>query len=230
MKYTRYDYNKKRKSNFGLSLIIVIVLGTLIGAGVFKLSGNGMNNLINNNNKQVSENKEGNTAETNAAISEKCYVAIQCGVYQNQENANSVIASIPSDFQSFIVEEDGKYRIIAGIFEKSEVETKVNELNTASINNFSIKYNINEKDNNGLIISEIINGYLQIVNKVSESEIQSVNTSEFKEWVRNISGNSENETVKEMINMTNNLPDEYKKENNVEVMKTLYKLLSKYKI
>ena len=229
MKYTRYDYNKKRKSNFGLSLIIVIVLGTLIGAGVFKLSGNGMNNLINNN-KQVSENKGGDTAETNGEISEKCYVAIQCGVYKNQENANSVIASIPSDFQSFMVEEDGKYRIIAGIFEKSEVETKVNELNTASINNFSIKYNINEKDNNGLIISEIINGYLQIVNKVSESEIQSVNTSEFKEWVRNISGNSENETVKEMVNMTNNLPDEYKKENNVEVMKTLYKLLSKYKI
>ena len=227
MKYTRYDYNKKEKSSFAVSLIIVIILGTLLGAGIFKISGNTFNNFVDNNDK--SQVGGGGNTKTKESKLDENYVAIQCGVYQNIDNANKVVSSIPPTFHPFIIEDEGKYRIIAGIFQSSEVDSRVSELNSISINNYSIKYEINDNDNNR-IISEMINGYLQIINKVSEDEVESVNTSEFKEWIKGFSKDNSNDTVNEILKMTNELPEEYKKENNVEVLKTLYNLLSKYKV
>ena len=223
MKYTRYDYNKKKSGNFILSLIIVIILAIIIGATIFKLFPKNVEEFIDNNDTMQTSGEINNKQSINN------YVAIQCGVYQNIDNANMTLATIPSDFKSFIIEEEGKYKVIAGIYSESEVSDKINALNSVKINNFSIKFNIDTKNNNALIISEIIKSYLEIINKVSQDDVDSISTNEFKDWVKIVTKNSDDEHIHEIINITNNLPEEIKKENNVELMKNLYNILSKMK-
>lgn len=223
MRYTRYDYNKKKSGNFTLSLIIVIILAVIIGAIIFKLFPKNVEKLIDNNDAMKTSGEVNNKQIINN------YVAIQCGVYQNIENANTTLATIPSDFKSFIIEEEGKYKVIAGIYTESEAKDKVNVLNTSKINNFSIKFNIDAKDNNSIIISEVVKSYLEIINKVSQDSIDSINTKEFKAWVKKVTKDNDSKLIGELNDMTNNLPEEIKKENNVELIKNLYNILSKMK-
>lgn len=120
MRYTKYAYNQKSKSNFLISLIIVIILGSVTGGLLFKLLFKNVNGLINggNNTSNVS------TGVVKDTEYKKEFVALQCGVFKNQDNAK-VLADSLTGYTPFIIEESGQYKVIAGIFNTKKMYLKL---------------------------------------------------------------------------------------------------------
>ena len=46
----------------------------------------------------------------------------------NEQSAQELLKTIPEEYGAFIVQEDGKFKVIAGIFMYEEAEKKSNEL------------------------------------------------------------------------------------------------------
>ena len=225
MRYTRYDYKRKKKSNFLGWLCLVILLSILIGVSVFKIFFGGGESTPEVPGKLSNEKVVNNTQEV------KSYGIVQCGLYSSKEGAESLLTTLPSNYLGFVVEEDGKFKAMAGIFFEENLEVIMKELTDLSINNFRIKCDIKQDSKNNKLKGEIIDGYLKIINKLYEKDVKSYNTSEFKGWVNELIKNLEvnDDEMKEIVENINLLPDEYKKENGKESLLFLYKILIKNK-
>lgn len=225
MSYTRYDYRKKKNFNF-LGYILIIILAIGIGAGVFKFilpKGANMLNVIK---------EQDNDMQAVNATSNTVFGIIQCGVYGNEESANSILNNIPSNFEKAIVKSDDKYKVIAGIYSLDEIDDKSNELTQQGIENFSIKYSFNNNNVEHQVIDKIVEAYVNIMNIVNEQDVEKYNTSEFKKWTKSIAENCPNkgEDLINLLENVNNLPEEYTKENIKETLNYLYNFLGKYKV
>ena len=224
MRYTRYDYKNKKGGNVVFSLIIIGILAIALGIGIFKLffynDGSGLNNISNVPN------------ESNSPLNQKNFIALQCGVFSNKENADIALGKLPSSYVGFIVEDKDKYKVIAGIYNEEDAEAKSEELAKESIDNYKAKYTINIKNSNDKIECEIINGLLDIANTLSQSEVKSVKTLEFKNWLSNIENNEEitGEEVFALIQNLNNLPEEVTISSINEHIVYVYNILYKNKI
>ena len=225
MRYTRYDYKRKKKSNFLGWLCLVILLSILIGVSVFKIFFGGGESTPEVPGKLSNEKVVNNTQEV------KSYGIVQGGLYSSKDGAESLLTTLPSNYLGFVVEEDGKFKAMAGIFFEENLEVIMKELTDLSINNFRIKCDIKQDSKNNKLKGEIIDGYLKIINKLYEKDVKSYNTSEFKGWVNELIKNLEvnDDEMKEIVENINLLPDEYKKENGKESLLFLYKILIKNK-
>lgn len=226
MRYTKYDYRKKNKNKGRVifPFLIIISLGVVLGIIVFKIFFIGGNSIFNNiNSEEAISKEEGEKLQL---------VAIQCGLYEKKENAESALLTIPSSNTKFIIEEDGKFKVMAGIFTMEELDEKRSELEKNSINNFVLKFKFTEDSIDSKIQGEIINGYLKIINKSFNEDIKNINTQEFKIWVEDVSSKSVNksEEIITLLEKINLLPEEYQKENGQEDILYLYNIITKYKI
>lgn len=229
MRYTRYDYKKKKSDNFFLWLVVVILLSIFLGVGIYNIflskafGGEAENQTIENSNKSLENNKE--------EESSKDFCLIQCGVFSTKDNADAIIKTIPAQYPSFIYEEEGKYKIIAGIYSKSDGDNISNSLTAANISNFKITCKIDENNDDNKIKAEIIEGYLKIINKLFEKDVKSIQTSEFKKWTSEMYDklSQKTEEVDSLFNNINQLPEEYGKDNVNESLKVLADILLKYK-
>lgn len=222
MRYTRYDYKKKKGDSFVLWLVLIIILSIIIGIGVYNM-------FFFNGNKSdgtISNEKTISTEEF------KAFTAIQCGLYVNEQSAQELLKTIPEEYGAFIVQEEGKFKIIAGIFMYEEAEAKSNELASSNISNFRIKFDMPIKDNAIKTEGEIIQGYIMIINKLYEKDVKSINTQEFKVWAEEVVGktSNNNEELKSLLENIKNLPEEYSKEHSRDSVKFLYNILLKYKV
>lgn len=225
MSYTRYDYRKKKNFNF-LGYILIIILAFGIGAGIFKFILPKGVDILN-----VMKEDNGDT-QTISTTSNTVFGIIQCGVYGSEENANSILNNIPSDFEKAVVKSDEKYKVIAGIYSLDAIEAKSNTLTQQGIENFSIKCSINNNNIENQVIDKIVEAYVEIMNVVNEQDVEKYNTSDFKKWTVSIAENCPNkgEDLTNLLENVNKLPDEYTKENIKETLEYLYDLLKKYKI
>lgn len=229
MRYTKYDYRKKNKNKvLGMvPFIIIISLGVILGIIVFKIFFIGNNSIMN-----IFNNLDSTKTLSNEESGSISLGTIQCGLFQKKENAESALIKIPSNYSGFIVEEDGKFKVMAGIYVLDEIEDKKNELVKNSIENFVVKYEFNEDSIDSKVEGEILSGYLKIINKTFNDEVKSINTAEFKTWVKEVSDKSTNksEITQNLLERINSLPDEYQKEKGKEDIIYLYNVVKKYKI
>lgn len=222
MRYTRYDYKKKKGDSFVWWLLLIIVLSIIIGIGIYSmffLGGNKSNGTISNE-KTISTEEN------------KAFTAIQCGLYANEQSAQELLKTIPAEYGSFIVQEDGKFKVIAGIFTYEEAEKKSSDLATGNISNFRIKFDMSIKDTGVKTEAEIIQGYIMIINKLYEKDVKSINTQEFKAWTEDVAAKitNNNEETKSLVENIKNLPEEYNKESSKDSLNFLYNILLKYKV
>lgn len=112
------------------------------------------------------------------------------------------------------------------------MQKKTEELTKASINNFTIKCSIPKDSSEKKIEAQIIEGYLQIINKFEESDVKSVKTVDFKKWTEETAANikSPSEEVQNLVKVIKELPDEYTKKDVKASKDFLYKLLIKYRV
>jgi hypothetical protein len=229
MRYTKYNYKKKNKNKvLGiLPFIIIISLGIVLGIAMFNLFFIGNNSILN-----VFNRIDSTEAISNEKVSKLTFASIQCGLYEKRENAENSLLIIPSSFSKFIIEEDGKFKVMAGIYGVEELEDKKSQLENNSIKNFAIKYEFYEDSIDSKVEGEIICGYLKIINRTFNDEVKSINTEEFKTWVKEVSDKSINksEITQKLLEKINSLPKEYEKEKGEEDIIYLYNIVKEYKI
>jgi hypothetical protein len=222
MRYTRYEYKKSSKIKFLCN--VAIIIGISIGSGVY------ISNFIFNGKHIQNNNSDNlrNSTESNYEGEVPKIIALQCGYYSKEENAKDLVTSISKYCEPFIVEDNGKYRVLAGIYKdqdglKKMEELKSNKIDVAKINLNILSNNIENKE-----IIEIIDGFLTIVGKLQDSEVKSIKTTEFKEWADKIINDNNGDKSKKIDDLSSyvkNLPDEINKTNSNANIQELYKLI-----
>ncbi|QGU94906.1 SPOR domain-containing protein [Clostridium bovifaecis] len=228
MGYTRYDLKKKNKSNFIFVFLIcgILVLAFISGSIISKLFIKDINKVDSNTTKVPQQIVQ--------PILSKNFIAIQCGVFSSKDNAEKVKANLYSMGSPFIASEDGKNKVILGIYTESEVEKIIKKLkdNGIEFSKVSFKYDLNSPCD--LQIVEIIDAQLQITGKLSDSKVKSVQTKQLKEWSVSLNAIDKNEKnyniLKELKEYIKNLPDEVSKDKLEEYNIHLYKKLKELKI
>lgn len=221
MRYTRYEYKKSNKMKFICT--IVVIVGVSIAGGLYA------SNLVFKG-KQIADNKNGvsYTNDQNATGVGTNIIALQCGYYSKEENAQASLNTISSYCQPFIAEENGNFRVLAGIYEENDGNKKIDELKSKGIDVAKVSFNISTNTIEDKKLVEIVDGFLKITSKLEDSEVKSVKTQEYKTWADNIineGATTKSEKLDSLSNCINNLPDEIDKKNSVESIKALYNLM-----
>lgn len=222
MRYTRYEYKKSGKLKFLCS--VAIIAGISIGGGLY------ISNVIFDGKEIQSINKNDLKQSNIKDDSDKIQniIALQCGYYSKEENAKDSLNSISKYCQPFIIEDDGKYRVIAGIYTEEDAAKKIEEFKAGSIDVAKINLNLSSDNIDSKKIIEIINGFLTITNKLQDDQVKSIKTDEFKAWsdkVTNDGNQVKTEKLKQLNDYVNSLPEEIDKTNNNTNMQQIYKLI-----
>ena len=219
MRYTRYEYKKSNKIKFLCSVAIIASIS--IGGGLF------ISNFIFDG-KQIEDNNSDNSIQGNNEGEVLSFIALQCGYYSKEENAKELLTVISKYCEPFIVEEDGKYRVLAGIYKEEDGLKKIEEFKASNIDVAKVNLNISSNNAESKQIIEIIDGFLTITNKLEDNEVKSIKTTEFKAWADKIitDGSSvKSKKTEDLSSYVKNLPDEINKENRNINIQELYKLL-----
>jgi hypothetical protein len=222
MRYTRYEYKKSSRIKFLCNIAIIIVIS--IGVGLY------ISNFIFDG-KYIQNNKSDNaknSTEGNYQGEVGNFIALQCGYYSKEENAKELLASISKYCEPFIVEDSGKYRVLAGIYKEEDCLKKLQELKSNNIDVAKVNLGISSNNEENKKIIEITDGLLTIVGKLQDSEVKSIKTTEFKEWADKILNDDISIKTEKIDNLSiyvKNLPDEVNKTNSNENMQELYKLI-----
>lgn len=218
MRYTRYEYKKQGKIKFVMSVVLVATVS--IGSGLY-ISKFLFSTKETSNMTQV-------TQKQNETVQSQGIMALQCGYYSKKENADVSIPTISSYCQPFVVEENGNYRVIAGLYDDELGMKKLDELKGKGIDVAKVSIQIPTDTLEGKKIFQIVEGFLQITSKFEESDVKSVKTADFKTWVDGIinDGNSiQSEKLKDIQSYVQSLPDEISKSNSADSVQSLYTLI-----
>ncbi|WP_058229638.1 hypothetical protein [Clostridium butyricum] len=218
MRYTRYEYKKQGKIKFVMSVVLVATVS--IGSGLY-ISNFLFSTKETSNMTQV-------TQKQNETVQSQGIMALQCGYYSKKENADISIPTISSYCQPFVVEENGNYRVIAGLYDDELGMKKLDELKGKGIDVAKVSIQIPTDTLEGKKIFQIVEGFLQITSKFEESDVKSVKTADFKTWVDGIinDGNSiQSEKLKDIQSYVQSLPDEISKSNSADSVQSLYTLI-----
>ena len=225
MRYTRYEYKKSSKIKF--LLCVTIIIGISIGGGLY------ISNFIFDE-KHIKNNSSNNSiysTEGNNQGKIQKFISLQCGYYSKEENAKELLTSISKYCDPFIIEEDGKYRVLAGIYKEEDGLKKLDELKSNKIDVAKINLNISSNNEENKKIIEIVDGFLTIISKLQDAEVKSIKTTEFKEWANKIVNDNnivKSEKINNLSNYVKNLPDEINKDNSKTNLQELYKLIKTY--
>ena len=222
MRYTRYEYKKSGKMKFLCS--VAVIVGISIGGGLcisnFIFDGKNVQNGSADNSKNSTESSYENNV--------KNIIAIQCGYYSKEENAKESLAAISKYCQPFIVEDNGSYRVLAGIYSEEDGLKKIEGFKSNNIDVSKVSLNISGDTLENKKLMEIIDGFLTILNKLQDDQVKSIKTSEFKAWtdkVINDGNGAKTDKINELYDYVNNLPDEIDKTNSNSNIQELYKLI-----
>lgn len=222
MRYTRYEYKKSSKMKFLFS--VAVIVGISIGGGLY------ISNFLFDG-KQIEGNSSNNPGYSTGQNNEEKVqgiIALQCGYYSKEENAKELLTSISQYCQPFIIEEGGKYRVLAGIYKEEDGLKKIEEFKSKNIDVAKVNLNISNDGIENKKIVEIIDGFLTIINKLQDSEVKSIKTAEFKGWtdkIMNDGSGKESKTMNDLNTYVKSLPDEIDKANSSASMQELYKVI-----
>lgn len=238
-------------------ILIAVVVGLFLGPIIFKGDGSkgdtGANAKVEDENKsnekkdseedksqgentQGNSNKEQNnvTNTTDTSKEGKEIFMIQCGYYGKKENAESALKEIPSSYNKFIIEENKKFRVIAGIYLEEEANKVSDQLTKKEIANVKIKCNYSSEDKNNEVSYEILTGFMKIINNLENKEVKSIKTTEFKNWTKKLLENKkmdkENDELKSLREHIEKLPNELDRKGAEKSLEFIYKILIKHRV
>lgn len=231
MRYTKYKYKKKNNGmNLLTSMMMMLVgtgaIGLIMGTVIFNTFWGGKDGKpIDANQEVLVQEKPGNGEK-------QIFSAIQCGYFAKEENANNVLSSLDKSYNSFVVKDEEKFRVIAGVFTEEDADKVLGELKGKGIDAAKIKFTLNESDKVQEQISAITNGYFEILKTLKDKEVKSVDTSEFKTWTKElpeITEGDKKEVVMEFKRHIEELPSELKNENLTGELEYIYTILNNFK-
>lgn len=243
MKYTRYDIKKRHKDNYGL---LIVLLSVLIASYVL---GSGLSNLFIKNSKPTAAGdrvtqpnttseqnivKENTVKESTQVKVENVivrYVCIQNGLFASKENAEVLKSKVKEVLNPFSVAEEDKTRILAGIFKEADVQKYTQLLKDKGVETSNIKFEIGKNDKCDAEIVEIINGYVEILSKLLEKDVKSIQTGSFKQYVNSLeavdSSSKNYQTLDEIKKRVSALPEALTRDKAEENYLYIYNVLKK---
>lgn len=232
MRYTRY--NCKRKNNLSPFLIrgiIAILICAVAGIGVAKFIFGG----IDIKNIFSKESKPATTEPIKDQSTKDGFriVFVQCGVFSKKENVDSLMTKIQNNYNAFLIEENGEFRVSAGIYTKDKADSVISELSSSNIETSKMEFVISQEETAQEQIALIMDGYLSITDTLRGKDVKAIDTKDFKEWMRSLgeieSGKNieELESIKKVIN---NLPEKITRDQAKDSQIEIYKILLKFKI
>ena len=245
MKYTKYNY-KKRKNNdmlkFVSSLLIGVISSCIVGLGVawVVLKVIPVNDFVQvdieaNSATEISgevSSQEESEAQLSENISTSEYYFLQCGYFSKKDNAEQVYSKIVSDGKAFIYEEDGKFRVLSGIYNNETINSVLEDFKARGIESVKVTFSLNESDLVEAQVSAICDGYFKILNTTFDEGVESVNTSEFKVWIDTlevISSQEKSDILEGLKDYIKQLPEELTKKDVAKEFNYLYGVLSNFK-
>ena len=232
MRYTKYQYKKKKNGiGFATSIIMTIVAAGIIGLVIAKIifkfipvkEDGSINTVIETPTQQQVTVEEGK---------EETFSFVQCGLFSKEDNAKKALSEVGGDYNSFILADDSKFRVSAGIFDEEQGNKVSEELTKKGVTNAQMKFVLNKGDEVQSQIAAITDGYLDIINALNDKEVKAVKTTDFKTWTKDLPEIKEGENfelVNEFKEHIGALPDELKKENVIVELQYIYTILVKYK-
>jgi hypothetical protein len=235
MKYTRYDYKKKKNDSVTLLIVLVsvLVVAFLLGTGIMTLISqkgtSGQNVSAPESAKTSPSNKEQASVVESSSVR---LVAIQTGVFKNKENAETLKNKLKEQVIPFTIVEGDNIKILGGIFSEEDGAKVQQALNEKQIQNAKIVFEINKGELCDAEIAEIAQGYIKILSKLKESNVTAVQTDDFKKWIstslKPVEANSKNYAVlDELKKYIEALPQEIGKDKVEENYVFLYNTLKK---
>lgn len=233
----------------GVGLYRFVILPTTGGERINKLlskdtsTGDDVPNSENTGGSQdssgaVADNTSGNnqaqatSGQVAQSTSKEQYVMVQCGVYSKAEGAQSVLNSLQNISLGTIIEEDGKYRVVSYIGSENEANNIVTTLESNNIATSKAKFAILKSDNCNNKIAEMLNGYIQILNKLDDDGVSSIKTAEFKAWANALEEDT-NATNLSIFNQLkeniNSLGEEITKNDLESSYNSIYKILVNFR-
>jgi hypothetical protein len=222
---------RKNDSNrfLGLILFFMLVLAVLIASLVFNMI------IKNSNVKEESSKPEKNAVdvvnknETKGPIK---YIAVQGGIFSVSENAEKAKGNLSAYGNPFTVQEEKGTRVFLGIYKEEEGLNVMKLLSNNKIDNSKMIFEIDISSDacDGEIVA-VISAELDILAKLSDKNIKSIQTEELKKWASSLSEvdkNSKNITLlSEIKSNINNLPKELDKSKVQEQYTFIYSALKK---
>ena len=221
MRYTRYEYKRYSKLKFLCSSIIIG--GISIGGGLY------ISSFIFDRNQENSVQTTASKNSDKVVDADMNIIALQCGYYSKKENSEKSVNELATYCTPFIIESDGKFRVMAGIYEENNASEKLDELRSKGIEVAKIKLIINGESNEDKKCVEVMDGVFTILNKLDEDDVKSIKTADFKKWTQNIINKDDLNNSKKLnlINeCINNFPEEINKNNKGEISANIYKAIN----
>ena len=156
------------------------------------------------------------------------FMAIQCGYFANEDNAKEAYNKIANGYGACIYNESDKFKVLAGVYTTAEGQSIMDTLTSSGIDCAKVSFDLNSNDKVQSQIAGIYNGYLNILDTAFKDDVKSVDTSDFKSWVKGldvISEGDKNDVLTELKNHVNDMAAEIKKEDVANEMQYLYKIL-----
>lgn len=227
MKYTRYDFKRKKNNNAVFSVVLAIVLllaffiGTILSNVIMK--NKAVQDILPKPNSEV--------GVVNSNITSK-FIVVQGGKFVKTEYLEQVKKNLMDYGNPFTIEEKDGTRILLGIYDEEESIKIIDKLKNKNIDNSKIIFELQTQNNlcNEEIVA-IINAELQVINKLSDKSIKSYQTDDLKTWcieLKEIDSISENFTVlNDFKSHIKALPKELTADNTIEIEKYIYNILKK---
>ena len=235
MKYTKYSYKKStpKKSSI-VPTVIITVLSICIGLctawivySQFFLDNNPDGFIQTDVNPGVID-KDGNLQTGEEAN----YIFIQSGYFANKDNANASYDLIDDEFLAFMVEDDNKFRVSAGIYSLDEGTKKMEELKSKGIEVSKMDFYIpNDNEINKQVLS-IIDAYTKLIKNLNGEDVKYITTKDFKEYINNLeilSTGDKIEVLNELKKHAGELPQEMTKDDVKKEMGYIFQILINYR-
>lgn len=234
MKYTRYDYRRKKGDKttvivmFASIVLAALLLGTLFSSIFLKDKPTSTSSPVENTKNEGEAVQDAGAAEKNPSTK---FIVIQSGYFGVKSNADVQKDKLKKVINPFTVEDDGKFRVLAGIYNEGEYEKVLEKIVQQGLDNAKTTYIVENSDQSVYQISEIMKGHLKILTTLTEATVTAVKTEEFKTWISSLSKIEESSEhsalLEEYKKYINSLPVEIGKDKAEENYIYIYGIIKK---
>lgn len=256
MKYTRYDLKANKKKNewktMPILIILVCILAVVIGTLIFKVvypkiaPKDGSGSVVNKNdvgsNKPPStdggetppvvqgENKTEDKVEKASAEGVEEFVTVQFGYYSSKENAEKVKSELGD--KATVLKDGEKYRVIGYIGKEANANKYIETIKSSGVESSKGRFGVPKSESCDKKIVELVNAFVDIIDKVNDSEVKSIKTVDFKEWTKKLEVSKADKNSETLTNLkveVEKLPDSISKSNIESSYQIIFNLLNKFK-
>lgn len=237
MRYTRYNYRKKKNNGAGKMIlsflamsVFVIIVGVLLANVIIyflplndanKSQGNNTEQIQNDGSDKKAEVTDGEEdAQVNGEVNNTeqssenvqgaintSFMAVQCGYFAEEANAKDTFSKVSDGYGAFIYNDADKFKVLAGVYTAEEGQAIIDKLTASGIECAKVSFDLNSGSKIENQIAGICNGYLEILNEAFKDDVKFFDTTDFKDWVNNLENITDGDKKEVLDDLKNHIKE-----------------------